>query len=69
MTIIISDKRLRIEMAVVRETIDNEVIKLEWITKYYQFAVVLTKIKLQISNFHESLEMAKLCGSANQKCK
>ena len=56
-------------MAVVRETIDNEVIKLEWITKYYQFAVVLTKIKLQISNFHESLEMAKLCGSTNQKCK
>ena len=55
-------------MAVVREMVDNKEIKLEWITKDYQLADMLTKKELQISNSQKSLEMAKLCGSTNTKC-
>ena len=39
----ISDKRLRIEMAVVREMVEKNEIKLDWISKEYQLADVLTK--------------------------
>ena len=67
-TNITRDKQLRIEMAVVREMVDNKEIKLEWITKDYQLADMLTKKELQISNSQKSLEMAKLCGSTNTKC-
>ena len=67
-TNITRDKQLRIEMAVVREMVDNKEIKLEWITKDYQLADILTKKELQISNSQKSLEMAKLCGSTNTKC-
>ena len=42
-TNIISDKRLKIKMAVVREMVDNKEIKLEWITKDYQLANMLKK--------------------------
>ena len=42
-TNIISDKRLKIEMVVLREMVDNNRIKLEWITKDYQLEDVLTK--------------------------
>ena len=56
-------------MAVVREIFDNRKVKLEWITKDYQLADVLMKKELQMSNLQKSLEMAKLLGSTNQKCK
>lgn len=39
----ISEKQSRIKMTVVREMIDNEEIKLKWMTKEYQLADVITK--------------------------
>ena len=42
-TNIISEKQSRIKMTVVREMIDNEEIKLKWMTKEYQLADVITK--------------------------
>ena len=42
-TNITSDKQLKIEMAVVREMVDNKEIKLELITKDYHLADMLTK--------------------------
>ena len=56
-------------MAVVREIFDNRKAKLEWITNDYQLADVLIKKELQMSNLQKSLEMTKLLGSTNQKCK
>ena len=37
-------------MAIFREMVDNDEIKLEWITKNYQLADALTKKELQMSN-------------------
>lgn len=42
-TNIVSEKQSRIKMTVVREMIDNEEIKLKWMTKEYQLADVITK--------------------------
>ena len=56
-------------MAVVREIYDNRKVKLEWMTNDYQIADVLIKKELQMSNLQMSLEMGKLHGSTNQKCK
>ena len=39
----INDKRLRIEMAIVREMVENSEIALQWIKKGYQLADVFTK--------------------------
>ena len=56
-------------MAVVREIFDNRKVKLAWIANDYELADVLIKKELQISNLQKSLEIAKLLGSTNQKCK
>ena len=37
-------------MAVVREMVDNDEIKFEWVTKDYELVYVLTKKELQMSN-------------------
>ena len=59
----ISDKRLRVEMAVAREKVEREEIKLEWIDSNSQLADILTKKGGSKRNLIDVLEVCKLPAS------
>ena len=56
----ISDKRLRAEMAVAREEVEREEIKMEWIDSKSQLADILTKKAGSRGNLSDVLEVCKL---------
>ena len=59
-TYAISDKRLGVEMAVAREKVEREEIKVEWIDSKSQLAYILTKKCVSRRNLIDVLEVCKL---------
>ena len=68
----IHDKRLRTEMTVLREMVEKDEIKLEWIKNDYHLAVLLVYLqtrKLTVNCLKKPLKTAKSLGLTIQRCK